>query len=55
MPQLMVTLYHSHLPFAARDMLKIMMPELDDNKKFNAYMRRERNLLRLCRRCTKTP
>jgi len=40
MPQLMVTLVSfSIFPFAARDMLKIVIPELDDNKKFNAYMR----------------
>lgn len=40
MPQLMVTLVSfSIFPFAARDMLKILIPELDDNKKFNAYMR----------------
>jgi AcrR family transcriptional regulator len=40
MPQLMVTLVSfSIFPFAARDMLKIIIPELDDNKKFNAYMR----------------
>jgi len=40
MPQLMVTLVSfSIFPFAARDMLKIVIPELADNKKFNAYMR----------------
>jgi len=40
MPQLMVTVVSfSIFPFAARDMLTIMMPQLDENKKFNAYMR----------------
>lgn len=39
-PQLMVTLASfSIFPFAARDMIRIMMPEIDDNKKFNAFMR----------------
>jgi TetR/AcrR family transcriptional regulator len=40
MPQLMVTVVSfSIFPFAARDMLTLMMPQLDDNKKFNAFMR----------------
>lgn len=40
MPQLMITIVSmSVFPFAARDMLTLMMPQLDDNKKFNAYMR----------------
>jgi TetR/AcrR family transcriptional regulator len=39
MPQLMVTVVSfSIFPFAARDMIKIMMPEIEDNKKFNAFM-----------------
>ena len=40
MPQLMVTVVSfSIFPFAARDMLTLMMPQLNENKKFNAYMR----------------
>ncbi len=40
MPQLMITLVSmSVFPFAARDMLTLMMPSLGDNKKFNALMR----------------
>lgn len=39
MPQLMITVVSLSLfPFAARDMLKIMLPEIEDNKKFNAFM-----------------
>lgn len=39
MPQLMVTVVSfSIFPFAARDMIKIMIPEIEDNKKFNAFM-----------------
>ena len=44
MPQLMVTVVSfSIFPFAARDMIKIMIPELCDNKKFNAYMRERKS------------
>jgi TetR/AcrR family transcriptional regulator len=40
MPQLMVTVVSlSIFPVAAREMIKIMMPEIEDNKKFNAFMR----------------
>ncbi|MBE0677993.1 MAG: helix-turn-helix transcriptional regulator, partial [Bacteroidales bacterium] len=40
MPQLMVTVVSfSIFPFAARDMLTLMIPPMDDNKKFNAFMR----------------
>lgn len=40
MPQLMVTVVSfSIFPFAARDMLTLIMPQLDDTKKFNAFMR----------------
>lgn len=40
MPQLMVTIISmSVFPCAARDMLKLMMPQMDENKKFNAFMR----------------
>ncbi len=39
MPQLLVTLVSmSVFPFAARDMLELMMPQLHDNKKFNTFM-----------------
>ena len=39
MPQLMVTVVSfSIFPFAARDMIKIMIPEIEDSKKFNAFM-----------------
>jgi len=39
MSQLMVTLVSfSIFPFAARDMIRIMLPEMEDNKKFNAFM-----------------
>jgi AcrR family transcriptional regulator len=44
MPQLMVTVVSfSIFPFAARDMIRIMMPELGDTKKFNAYMRERKS------------
>lgn len=44
MPQLMVTVVSfSIFPFAARDMIKIMMPEMGDTKKFNAYMRERKS------------
>jgi AcrR family transcriptional regulator len=44
MPQLMVTVVSfSIFPFAARDMIEIMMPDLGDNKKFNAYMRERKS------------
>ncbi len=40
MPQLMVTVVSfSIFPFAARDMLTVIMPQMDDAKKFNAFMR----------------
>lgn len=40
MPQLMLTVVSfSVFPFAARDMITLMMPELADNKKFIAFMR----------------
>jgi len=44
MPQLMVTVVSfSIFPFAGRDMIKIIIPELEDNKKFNAYMRERKD------------
>lgn len=44
MPQLMVTVVSfSIFPFAARDMIKIMMPDLGDTKKFNTYMRERKS------------
>ncbi len=44
MPQLMVTVVSfSIFPFAARDMIRLMMPEIEDNKKFNAYMRERKD------------
>ena len=44
MPQLMVTVVSfSIFPFAARDMIKIMMPEMGDTKKFNTYMRERKS------------
>ncbi len=40
MPQLMLTIVSfSVFPFAARDMITLMMPEVSDNKKFIAFMR----------------
>lgn len=40
MPQLMVTIVSmSVFPCAARDMLTLMMPQMDDNRKFNSFMR----------------
>jgi hypothetical protein len=40
MPQLMLTVVSlSVFPFAARDMITMMMPELADKKKFIAFMR----------------
>lgn len=40
MPQLMVTLVSfSIFPFAARDMIRIIVPELGDTRKFNEFMR----------------
>ncbi len=40
MPQLMLTVVSfSVFPFAARDMITMMIPELADNKKFIAFMR----------------
>jgi len=39
-PQLMITIISmSVFPCVARDMLKLMMPQMDENKKFNAFMR----------------
>ncbi|MFZ2285836.1 MAG: TetR/AcrR family transcriptional regulator [Bacteroidales bacterium] len=44
MPQLMVTVASmSIFPFAAHDMLKLMMPQMDNNKKFNAFMRERKD------------
>ena len=40
MPQLMMTVVSlSVFPFAARDVIKMMIPEVGDNKKFIAFMR----------------
>jgi AcrR family transcriptional regulator len=40
MPQLMMTVVSlSVFPFAARDVIRTMIPEIDDNKKFIAFMR----------------
>jgi len=40
MPQLMMTVVSlSVFPFAARDVIKMMIPEVGDNKKFVAFMR----------------
>jgi AcrR family transcriptional regulator len=40
MPQLMMTVVSlSVFPFAARDVIRMMIPEIDDNKKFIAFMR----------------
>ncbi|MDF1560543.1 MAG: TetR/AcrR family transcriptional regulator [Bacteroidales bacterium] len=39
MPQLMITIVGmSVFPVAARDMIAIMMPQLNDSRKFNAFM-----------------
>jgi len=44
MPQLMITVVSmSVFPFAARDMLALMMPQMDDNKKFNTFMRERKD------------
>lgn len=44
MPQLMITIVSmSVFPCAARDMLTLMMPQMDDNKKFNAFMRERKD------------
>jgi TetR/AcrR family transcriptional regulator len=44
MPQLMITIVSmSVFPFAARYMLTLMMPQLDDNKKFNTWMRERKD------------
>jgi TetR/AcrR family transcriptional regulator len=43
MPQLMITVVSlSVFPFAARDMLKMLMPQMGDNKKFNSYMNKRK-------------
>ena len=40
MPQLMVTVASlSIFPFAASDMIKIMIPDINDNKRFSTFMR----------------
>jgi hypothetical protein len=40
MPQLMMTVVSlSVFPFAARDVIKMMIPEVGDNKKFISFMR----------------
>jgi hypothetical protein len=40
MPQLMVTIISfAVFPFAARDMMKMMMQQMGDNKTFNTFMR----------------
>ena len=39
MPQLMITIVSmSIFPFAAREMISVMMPQKTDNRKFNAFM-----------------
>jgi len=39
MPQLMITIVGmSVFPVAARDMMAIMMPQMNDNRKFSAFM-----------------
>ena len=39
MPQLMITIISmSIFPFAAREMIAVMMPQMHDNRKFNAFM-----------------
>jgi AcrR family transcriptional regulator len=39
MPQLMITIVSmSIFPFAAREMIAVMMPQMLDNRKFNAFM-----------------
>ena len=44
MPQLMITVVSmSVFPFAARDMLSLMMPHMDDNKKFSTFMRERKD------------
>lgn len=44
MPQLMITVVSmSVFPFAARDMLSLMMPQMDDNKKFSTFMRERKD------------
>jgi hypothetical protein len=32
----------SVFPFAARDMLKMLIPQMADNKKFNSYMNKRK-------------
>lgn len=44
MPQIMITIASmSVFPFAARDILSLMVPSLDDNRKFNAFMRERKD------------
>jgi TetR/AcrR family transcriptional regulator len=43
MPQLMITVVSlSVFPFAARDMLSMIIPQLGDTKKFNSYMNKRK-------------
>jgi AcrR family transcriptional regulator len=44
MPQLMITIVGmSVFPVAARDMMAIMMPQMNDNRKFNAFMQERKD------------
>ena len=44
MPQLMVTIVGmSVFPVAARDMISIMMPQMNDSRKFNAFMQERKD------------
>ncbi len=39
MPQLMITIVSmSIFPFAAREMIAVMIPQMHDNRKFNSFM-----------------
>ena len=39
MPQLMITIVSmSIFPFAAREMIAVMIPQMIDNRKFNTFM-----------------
>jgi AcrR family transcriptional regulator len=43
MPQLMITVVSlSVFPFAARDMLTMLMPQMSDNRKFNSWMNKRK-------------
>lgn len=43
MPQLMITIMSlSVFPFAARDMLTMLMPQMGDNRKFNSWMNKRK-------------